>query len=109
MHVKTGDEVEILAGKDKGKRGKVTQSFPRENRVLVEGANMIKRHTKARGPGKPSGIIEREAPLHASNVQLICPKCGARARTGHRFLEPDAEGNARKVRYCKKCDAALDD
>ena len=76
MHVKTGDEVLIIAGKDKGKRGKIKQSLPKDGRVVVEGLNMIKRHMKQRGPGKPGGIIDMEAPLQASNVMLICPQCG---------------------------------
>src|SRR3954468_367574 len=87
MHVKTGDEVLIVAGKDKGKRGKIKQSLPKDGRVVVEGLNMIKRHMKQRGPGKPGGIIDMEAPLQISNVMLICPQCGKAARTGHRFLK----------------------
>ena len=110
MHVKTGDEVLVIAGKDKGRRGKIKEALPREDRVVVEGLNLIKRHTKARGPGRPGGIIEREAPLHASNVMLICPKCGRASRTGHRFLEEtDHKGRARKVRFCKACDEVVDD
>jgi large subunit ribosomal protein L24 len=110
MHVKTGDEVLIVAGKDKGKRGKIKQSLPKDGRVVVEGLNMIKRHMKQRGPGKPGGIIDMEAPLQASNVMLICPQCGKAARTGRRFLEEtDNKGRARKVRYCKVCDKAVDE
>jgi large subunit ribosomal protein L24 len=110
MHVKSGDEVLVITGKDRGKRGKIRQALPREERVVVEGLNIIKRHTKARGPGRPGGIIEREAPLHVSNVMLICPKCGRAARTGRRFLdETDSRGRPRKVRYCKVCDATIDD
>jgi large subunit ribosomal protein L24 len=110
MHVKTGDEVLIITGKDRGKRGKIKAAMPTEQRVVVEGLNMIKRHMKARGPGKPSGIIEREAPLDASNVMLICPHCGRAARTGHRFLEEtDHKGRPRKVRFCKACDEVVDE
>ena len=110
MHVKTGDEVLVITGKDKGKRGKIRESLPTDNRVIVEGLNIIKRHTKARGPGKPGGIIEKEAPIQASNVMLICPKCGRASRTGHRFLEEtDHKGRARKVRVCKACDESVDD
>lgn len=109
MHVKTGDEVLIIAGKDKGKRGKVKRSIPSEGRLVIEGLNMIKRHMKARGPGKPGGIIDMEAPLNASNVMLICPSCGRASRTGHRFLEEtDHKGRQRKVRFCKACDATVD-
>ena len=109
MHVKTGDEVLIIAGKDKGKRGKVKRSIPSEGRLVIEGLNMVKRHMKARGPGKPGGIIDMEAPLDASNVMLICPSCGRASRTGHRLLEEtDHKGRQRKVRFCKACDATVD-
>jgi large subunit ribosomal protein L24 len=110
MHVKTGDEVQIITGKDRGKTGKITTVIPSENRVVVEGLNMIKRHTKARGPGKPSGIIEREAPIQASNVMLVCPRCGEATRTGQRLLEEtDKRGRQRKVRYCKTCNETVDE
>lgn len=109
MHVKTGDQVLIIAGKDKGKRGKIKQALPRVNRVVVEGLNIIKRHTRPRGPGKPGGIVEREAPIQVSNVMLICPSCGRASRTGHRFLdELDHKGRPRKVRFCKACDEVVD-
>jgi len=109
MHVKTGDEVLVIAGKDKGRKGKIKRALPREERVVVEGLNIVKRHMKARGPGKPGGIIEMEAPLHVSNVMLICPSCGRGSRTGHRFLEEtDRKGRPRKVRFCKACDAIVD-
>ncbi|NNJ09434.1 50S ribosomal protein L24 [Chloroflexales bacterium ZM16-3] len=109
MHVKTGDEVLIIAGKNKGERGKIKRVNPKAGRVVVEGWNIVKRHTKPRGPGKPGGIIEMEAPLDSSNVMLICPSCGHAARTGHRFLEEtDHKGRPRKVRFCKSCDAVID-
>lgn len=110
MNVKTGDEVLIITGKDRGKRGKIKQVQPKENRLVVEGLNMIKRHMKQRGPGKPSGIIEREAPLDASNVMLICPHCSQAVRTGMRYLEEtDHKGRPRKVRYCKVCNEVVDE
>jgi large subunit ribosomal protein L24 len=110
MHVKTGDEVLVISGKNKGQRGKIKQSIPQERRVIIEGLNIIKRHMRARGPGKPGGIIEMEAPLDVSNVMLICPSCGRASRTGKRFLEEiDHKGRPRKVRYCKACDAVIDD
>jgi large subunit ribosomal protein L24 len=109
MHVKKGDEVLVIAGKNKNQRGKIRESIPSASRVVVEGVNFIKRHTKARGPGRPGGIIEREAPLHVSNVMLICPNCKRAARTGKRFLEElDHKGRPRKVRFCKACDAVVD-
>lgn len=110
MHVKSGDEVLVIAGKDKGKRGKIKQAIPKEDRVVVEGLNMIKRHTRPRGPGKPGGIIDMEAPLHVSNVMLICPNCGRASRLGKRFLEElDHKGRPRKVRYCKACNEVIED
>jgi large subunit ribosomal protein L24 len=109
MNVKTGDEVLVITGKDKGKRGKIKQAMPKDQRVVVEGLNIIKRHMKQRGPGKPSGIIEREAPIQVSNVMLICPNCGRASRTGDRFIEEtDHKGRQRKVRFCKACDAVVD-
>ncbi|GAB4168865.1 MAG: 50S ribosomal protein L24 [Roseiflexaceae bacterium] len=110
MHVKTGDEVQIITGKDKGKRGKIKEARPKDGRVVIEGLNIVKRHMKPRGPGKPSGIIEMEAPLDASNVMLVCPKCDKASRTGMRFLETlDHKGRPRKVRYCKSCDEVIDE
>jgi large subunit ribosomal protein L24 len=109
MHVKTGDEVLVIAGKDKGKRGKVREAQPKDGRVIVESLNIIKRHMKQRGPNKPSGIVEREAPIDASNVMLICPNCGRASRTGYRLIEEtDHKGRQRKVRFCKACDAVVD-
>jgi large subunit ribosomal protein L24 len=109
MHVKSGDEVLVIAGKEKGKRGKIKQAIPKEKRVVVEGLNIVKRHTKPRGQGRPGGIIEMEAPLDISNVMLICPSCGRASRMGKRFLEEvDHKGRPRKVRFCKACDAVVD-
>ncbi len=108
MHVKTGDEVLVIAGKNKGARGKITRALPRQNRVVVENVNMIKKHMKPRGPRQRGGIIEMEAPLHASNVMVICPSCGKASRTGHRILDGDGKVSRRKVRYCKACDANID-
>lgn len=110
MHVKRGDDVLVIAGKDKGQRGRIVRAIPRENRVIVEGINKIIRHMKPRGQGKPGGRIEMEAPLDGSNVMLICSSCGRATRTGKRFLdELDHKGRPRKVRYCKACDAIIPD
>src|SRR6267154_725043 len=104
------DNVLVIAGKDRGKRGRVLKVIPGDTgtegklRLIVEGVNMIKRHTKA-NPGKnvKGGIVEREASLHASNVQLVCPECGAQTRVGHKIL-----GDGRKVRVCPKCAGVVD-
>lgn len=88
----------VIAGKDRGKTGKIRQALPKENRVLVDGINMTKKHMKARPGVAQAGIIEREAPLHVSNVMLVCTSCNQPTRTGRRFLE-----DGTKERYCKKC------
>ncbi len=101
--IKKGDDVIVTTGKDRGKRGRVLKVLPTKNRVIVEGVNMIKRHTKP-NPGKniKGGIVEREASVHASNVQLVCPECGKVTRIGHRV-----DGD-RKVRICRKCEGVVD-
>jgi large subunit ribosomal protein L24 len=110
MHVKKGDEVLVIAGKEKGKKGTISLSIPDKSRVVVEGLNKIKRHMRPRAIGQMGGIVEQEAPLHVSNVMLICPKCGRASRTGQRFSEAtDDKGRARKVRFCKSCDATIDE
>jgi len=103
MHVKRGDEVLVISGRNKGQRGRIKIALPKEERVVVENVNIVKKHMRARGPRQRGGIIEIEAPLHVSNVMLICPNCGKASRTGHRY-----EADERKVRYCKACNAAID-
>ena len=106
--IRKNDTVLVITGKDRGKRGRVLKVLPGNEpgkiRFIVEGVNMIKRHTKP-NPGKniKGGIVEREASLHASNVQLVCPECGAQTRIGHKML-----GDGRKVRICRKCDGVVD-
>ncbi|NJN66413.1 MAG: 50S ribosomal protein L24 [Chloroflexaceae bacterium] len=110
MHVRRGDEVLVISGKNRGQRGRVKRAFPRKERVVVEGLNMVTRHMKPRGPGRTGGRIEMEAPIHVSNVMLICPSCGRASRTGKRFLEEvDLKGRPRKVRFCKACLEAIPD
>lgn len=96
--IKREDTVVVIAGKDHGKRGKVHRVLPKEDRVLVAGINLIKRHTKARAGTRQAGIIEREAPLHISNVMLVCTKCNRPTRVGYR-----ERSDGTKVRYCKHC------
>ncbi len=108
MHVKKGDEVLVIAGKNKGQRGKIIRSIPEENRVVIENVNLVKKHMKARGPRQRGGIIEVAAPLQASNVMLICPNCGRASRTGERIVEGEGKLSRRKVRFCKACDANID-
>lgn len=78
--IRTGDEVQFIAGKDRGKKGKVLQVWPKDDKVLVEGLNMVKRHTKPRPPAEPGGVIEKPAPVHISNVMLLDPKDNAPTR-----------------------------
>ena len=104
MRIRKNDLVEVITGRDRGKRGKVLVVLPDKGRLLVQGVNFIKRHTRP-NPGKnvKGGIVEREASLHASNVQLVCPECGAQTRVGHKIL-----GDGRKVRICRKCEGVVD-
>lgn len=97
MHVKKGDKVIMLAGKDRGKDGKVFAV--REGKVVVEGLNTIKRHQRPRKQGQKGQIITKERAVDISNVQIICPKCGKRTRVGHQFV------SGKKIRICKKCQA----
>ena len=102
--IRKNDNVAVVSGKDRGKRGRVLRLVPGKNRLIVEGVNIFKKHTKA-NPGKnlKGGIVEREAPFHMSNVQLVCPECGDPTRIGRRLL-----GDGRKVRICRKCDGVVD-
>lgn len=103
MKIKKDDNVVIIAGKDKGKKGKVRSVLLKEGRVVVEGANMIKRHSRARRATRQAGIIELEAPLHVSNVMLMCDKCGKPTRVGSRFLDDN-----KRVRICCSCGEVID-
>ena len=105
MHVRKNDTVMIITGKNKGTKGKITAAFPKTGKVIVEGANMVTRHQKARNAMQPGGIVKKEAPIDASNVMLICPKCGQPTRVAHKVtIEVDANGKKTRkvVRLCKK-------
>lgn len=104
LHVKRGDLVEVISGKDKGKQGKVVTAIPETGRVIVEGVAMVKKHQKAKVQGQESGILHMEASIDASNVLRVCSKCGKPARTGVKILEDGS-----KVRYCKKCQEVFND
>jgi len=103
MKIRKSDTVLVISGKDKGKRGKVRFAYPKDKQVIVEGINFIKKHSKARGAVRQAGIIEQEAPIHVSNVILICDKCNHPARIGFRFLE-----DGRRVRVCRSCGEIID-
>ena len=105
MNVKLNDNVLVLTGKDKGKTGKVIATSPKAGKVTVEGVNIQKKHQKARKATDVSGIVKKEGAIDASNVMVICDKCGKATRVKHAFVEVD--GKTKKVRVCK-CGAVLD-
>ena len=98
IHVKKGDTVEIIAGRQRGKRGKVLSILSKHGKIIVEGVNVVKRHSKPTQKLPQGGIIEKEAPIYGSRAMLVCPKCGRAARVGHGYL-PDGT----KIRICKRC------
>jgi large subunit ribosomal protein L24 len=97
MKLKKGDKVKVVAGKDKGRTGKIEKVFPQKDKVLVAGVNVFKRHLKPRGEKKPGGIVDLVKPLPVANVGLICPKCGQITRVGYHQTKLE------KTRICKKC------
>ncbi len=101
MNVKKNDTVIVLSGKDKGKKGKVLEAMPKTGKVVVEGINVATCHVKPRSQDQLGGIVQREIPLYASKVQLVCPKCGKGTRVGAKVE------NGRKSRVCKKCGASI--
>ena len=103
MKIRKNDTVLVIAGKDKGKKGKVRLAYPEDERVLVEGVNLIKRHTRARGQVRQAGIIERETPIQVSNVMLLCNRCNHPTHIGFRHLQ-----DGRKVRICRSCGEVID-
>lgn len=102
VHVRKGDTVLIIAGKSAGKKGKVLAVLPSKSRVIVEGANKVKRHSRPTRTNPQGGILEQEAPMHSSNVMLVCSKCHKPTRVGKQFL-----ANGKKVRQCKRCGEVL--
>lgn len=102
LHVKRGDSVIVIAGKNKGSKGKIMTAIPKDNRVIVDGVNMIIRHTKPKQQGQQGGRVEREAPINASNVMLVCGKCNKATRVGHVIKD------GKSVRVCKKCGSDID-
>ena len=102
MHVKTGDKVKVISGKYKGKEGVILKSFPKQNRVLVEGVNIVKKHQKPSQANQTGGVVEMEAPIHVSNVMLIDPSTGAATRVSYKVA------NGKKVRVSKRTGEVLD-
>ncbi len=103
MKIKKDDNVLVIAGKERGKKGKVRFAYPRKQKIIIEGINFIKKHSKARGAARQAGIIDLEAPLDISNVMIICNKCNKPARIGYRKLE-----DGRRVRFCRVCQEVID-
>ncbi len=103
FHIKKNDLVMILNGKEKGKSGRVLKVLPEKEKVIIEKINFIKKHTRPHGQQRRGGILEKEAPLHISNVGLLCEKCNRPVRIGHRMVE-----GGKKVRFCRKCGEIFD-
>jgi len=103
MHIRKGDSVKVMAGKDKGKTGKVMQSFPTLNKVVVEGVNAMSKHMKTRKEGQKGQKLEFNGPIGASKVQLVCPKCAKPTRVGIKALE-----GKKRARICRKCKEVID-
>lgn len=103
MQIRRNDSVMVIAGKERGKTGKVLRVNPDKDAIVIERLNLVKRHSRARGPQQPGGIVEKEAPIPASNVMIMCDKCNAPVRVGRRLL-----GDGNKIRVCRRCGEALD-
>ena len=106
VHVRTNDTVVVISGKDKGKQGKIQKAYPSNGKIVVEGVAMVKKHQKPRGQGMPGGIVDKEAPIPASKVMLVCPSCKKATRLAHKFIEREGQ-KPEKVRVCKKCGATI--
>jgi large subunit ribosomal protein L24 len=103
LHFKKDDQVIVIAGKEKGKSGKILSMLSKKECVLIEKVNLVKRHSRPSATNRQGGIIEKEAPIHISNVMIVCSKCNAHVRIGRKTLE-----DGKKVRYCKKCGEFID-
>ncbi|MFC1595569.1 50S ribosomal protein L24 [Gemmatimonadota bacterium] len=102
MHVRKNDQVVVIAGNDRGKTGKILKTFPESNRIVVEGINFIKRHTRGTQTNPQGGIVEREGSIHSSNVMVVCARCGEGVRTRSGELT-GSDGKTRHVRTCTRC------
>ena len=103
MQIRKNDSVMVISGKEKGKTGKVLRVLPKEDSVLIERLNWVKRHSRPRGPKQPGGIMEKEASIPVSNLMIMCDKCNAPVRIGHKILNDGG-----KIRICRRCGEALD-
>jgi large subunit ribosomal protein L24 len=103
MKIKKNDTVLVISGKDRGKKGKVRQALPKTNKVIVDGINMMKRHSRTRGQARQAGIIDIEMPFSVSNVMLVCNKCDKPTRVGYRLLD-----DGKRARICRNCHENID-
>ncbi len=103
LKLRKNDNVMIIAGKERGTTGKILKVLSEKDRAIIERLNLVKRHTKARGPQQPGGILEKEASIHVSNLMLMCDRCNAPIRFGHKVL-----GDGKKVRICRRCGETID-
>ncbi|HEY7558141.1 MAG TPA: 50S ribosomal protein L24 [Candidatus Binatia bacterium] len=103
VQIRKNDSVMVIAGRERGKTGKVLRVLPEKGALIIERVNLVKRHSKPRGPQQPGGIVEKEASIHASNIMIMCDKCNAPVRIGHKQL-----GDGKKIRICRRCGEALD-
>ena len=107
MRVIKNDQVLVIAGNNKGKKGKVLKVFPEKHQIIVEGVHFIKKHTRPSQKSPQGGVIEKEAPIHISNVMVICPKCNTPARMGYKAVTDEVKGRKNRVRVCKNCNEML--
>jgi large subunit ribosomal protein L24 len=108
MTLRRGDTVVVIAGKDRGKRGKVLAVFAEDNRVEVENVNIVKRHLRRQGAALQAGIIEKPAPISRSNLMVVCPHCGKPTRVAHKEVPRTPTSRERRVRVCKNCGESID-
>ncbi len=107
MRVNKNDQVIVIAGNNKGKKGKVLKVYPDKNQIIVEGVHFIKRHTRPTQKNPKGGVVEKEAPIHVSNVMVICPKCSTPARMGSKSVIDEVKNRKNRVRVCKNCNEML--
>jgi large subunit ribosomal protein L24 len=103
VQIRKNDSVMVIAGRERGKTGKVLRVIPDKDAAIIERVNLIKRHTRPKGPQQPGGIVEKEAAIRASNLMIMCDKCNAPVRIGRKTL-----GDGKKIRICRRCGEALD-
>ncbi len=109
MNIKKGDTVLIITGKDRGKQGMVSRAMPQDNKVIIEGLNIVKKHVRPQGQTRQGGVIDKAMPIDVSNTMLICTECGEPTRVGHERRPVGVDQKLRPVRVCKKCHKVIED